>query len=123
MSTIQNQSSPVAIQPLHNPAQAAYVTHPAGPLKADNNSIAPNVPAGTNALLAKKDFKARYLIPFEPILFIRLPQNSPEYTIKRQAYWARSVAIEQAVSTSLCCSVLGFNVSFAETHSCLQPIA
>jgi len=62
MSTIQNQSSPVAIQPLHNPAQAAYVTHPAGSLNASDNPTVvtiPNVPAGANALLARKEFKAR----------------------------------------------------------------
>ena len=61
MSTIQNESSPVAIQPLHNPAQAAYVTNPTGPLNASNNltSVVPNVPAGANALLSRKEFKAK----------------------------------------------------------------
>lgn len=61
MSTIQNESSPVAIQPLHNPAQAAYVTHPIGPLNASNNPTAmiPNVPAGVNVLLSRKEFKAK----------------------------------------------------------------
>jgi hypothetical protein len=62
MSTIQNQSSPVAIQPLHNPAQATYVTHPAGPLNASNTPTAmttPNIPAGGNALLSRKELKEK----------------------------------------------------------------
>ena len=59
MSTIQNESSPVAIQPLHNPAQAAYVPHPTGPLNANNNPLIPIVSAGANALLSRKEFKAK----------------------------------------------------------------
>jgi hypothetical protein len=61
MATIQNQSPPVAIQPLHNPAQAAYVTHPTGSLNASNNPTAtiPNDPAGANAPLSRKEFKEK----------------------------------------------------------------
>jgi len=62
MATIEDQSSPVAIQPLHNPAQAAYVTHPTGSLNASNNPTAtiPNDPnAAANAPLSRKEFKAK----------------------------------------------------------------
>jgi len=51
----------MAIQPLHNPAQAAYVTHPPGPLNANNDSTVVTVPARANVLLARNEFKARYV--------------------------------------------------------------
>lgn len=56
--------SPVHVQPLHNPSQAAHVVVPQAPLGNATNGTASQAPGlGAKALLAKKMAKNMYVVP------------------------------------------------------------
>ena len=60
-TTVSPNESPVSVQPLHNPSQAAYIVVPQAPLgNANTNAVNANAPGmGVKALLAKKMAKSR----------------------------------------------------------------
>ncbi|KAI0729317.1 hypothetical protein C8Q72DRAFT_778315 [Fomitopsis betulina] len=72
MSTITTPNdSPVHVQPLHNPSQAAHVSVPQAPLGNATNGLSSQAPGmGAKALLAKKmaNHNPKYISPTDKMM-------------------------------------------------------